>query len=531
MVCKIKKMNKLFLLIVLFSLLFIKPIEGITTFSNQTHSNGIDSNFPLKEDLNPTQILKNKLIENENSLFLLDESPSIVEQVPSTESQVGDIVYFNAIVDFDTYEYTIIEAQLMAIGEHSYVYLERERVTSSSTEEAEKWGDEFDNKIYSSNIEYFGHPDGDLGDIDGDPRVTIFLLDLGSQIAGYFDPVHEYSNTYYSVSNQREMLFINDILTADTSGFRVLAHEFQHLIHFNHDPYELWFIDEGCAELAAYINGYLDPNTNLTSFARDHFASNPHNSLLYWNYFSVGGYDVRIDYGGAYLFMFYIAEKYGAETVKDIVSNTLVGAEGIEESLKNNGQTISFNQLYLNWITALTIDEPSIEEGLYGFENIEFTITAYSSYSSFPTQDIKRHVFYGFNIAKIDNMTKNHLRFEIDHPGTSYGIGMSMIVKDTNGWSIYHDLKDESLSWVMNGTMVQKGYIITSIMSMTTPFISYYNWKNQMGLGFSTNLNYSMQEVDIEESPFDILQTPMIHNVIGLAVVAIFIIVVKRKKR
>ncbi len=453
------------------------------------------------EPRNPTQILKAKVSEDMKGLPLEEmrvETRSNVK--PESELEVGDIVVFRTIIDFSSspYLYANMEARLLAIGEHCYIFIEEARVlqdgSTTTTLKAEKWQNEFDNQIYPANVQYFGHPDGYLGDIDGDPKVTVLLRNIGYGIAGYFNPIHEFSETIYSDSNEREMVFIEYSLS-DNYGFGVLAHEFQHLIHFNHDMDELWFIDEGCAELAVYINGYLD-NSNLTYFADVFFRNNPQDSLLYWNYNSAGGKDVRIDYGGAYLFLFYLAEKYGDSFIRDIVDTLNQGAEGIESALSKNGYDLTFNQLYLNWVTALTIDNTEIAEGLYGFYNLEFTVTS-SSHTVDTTFPVFRkaieHVYYGFHIARITN-TPDIFIYEINKP-SMYTIGLSVLVEDSTGWSVFQQLKDSTnLIFPINGSSITTVYIISSIMSLNTPYVSP---NNQFGLGFKTNLDYSLIEAEL----------------------------------
>ncbi len=473
------------------------------TYVNLDRTEEMNTSNSLVQDLyeldpsNPTQILKAQVNKRMDSLKKQNKLPSTSS--PETLIKKSDELYqtidFWTIESFTTtsYNYIKVQAQLLAIGDFSYVYVATKNIDSAgfsgAKSKAETYRDHFETNIYPMNIQYFGHPDGYLGDIDGDPRVTIFLISLDGDVAGYFDPTHEYARTNSNpYSNERELVHVNfDYLTGN-QRFSVLTHEFQHLIHFNHDPYELWFVDEGCAELATYVTGYLS-NSNLTPFTNN-FKYNSQDSLLFWNYYSESGYDVTIDYGGAYLFMFYIAEKYGANTVKDIVSNTFVGAEGIGHSLNNNGHTISFNQLYLNWITALTIDEPSIDTGIYGFDNIDFKIMDYQLSESYPVSKETHHRYYGMSVSKMDNAPDNVI-FSIDTP-INYYLGTSVIVKNQTGFSITQEINSKDSSTIVksiNGTNIQTVYVVRSLMENKIPRVS---WNEQFGLGYYEYLSYSI---------------------------------------
>ncbi|MHA1260438.1 MAG: hypothetical protein ACTSRO_12550, partial [Candidatus Heimdallarchaeaceae archaeon] len=67
-------------------------------------------------------------------------------------------------------------------------------------------------------------------------------------------------------------------------------------------------------------------------------------------------------------------------------------------------------------------------------------------------------------------------------------LGYSIAIHDVNGWKIKQNLKSTAISDFLNGTVVDTAYVITSIMSSSTPSISY---NDQFGLGYSENLDYS----------------------------------------
>ncbi|MCE7738795.1 MAG: M48 family metallopeptidase [Candidatus Heimdallarchaeota archaeon] len=466
----------------------------IVLLGNSYATLGIDTEFNLEQNeyakvaydlfksdpTNPTQVLKYKYL-SENSQPVSD-LPKL--SVPVKTDVIDEVQDFWMIDSFESYPYTYVKrsAQLLAIGANSYVYILNSLISyhglSNARAKAEDWRDEFETTIYPNDVLYFGDPDGYLGDIDGDSHITILISDLDGGVAGYFDPNNEGTGP---TSNQREMVYVD----YDTT-YGVLAHEFQHLIHFNHDEDEFWWVDEGCAELAKYLNGY-DVTNNLTVFARDYFAHNVDDSLLYWNYESIGGKDVRIDYGGAYLFIFYLAEKYGVDAITFLVNETAGGALGVENALANVGYIIEFNDLFLNWATALYVDDTSFGGGLYGFTNLDIMMD-YELISTVPTSEInKLNRFYGLYVAKL-NSPPDYLMFEPTDPASTY-LGMSFAVHDMNGWTVTKSIQDTDIVEFLNGTLVDEVYIITSLMAATTPIIPVVN---QFGLGTTDYIDFTL---------------------------------------
>jgi hypothetical protein len=272
--------------------------------------------------------------------------------------------------------------------------------------------------------------------------------------------------------------------------YGVLAHEFQHLIHYNYDTAEFWWLDEGCAEFAKFLNGY-DTTNNLTSFASSYFATNPDDSLLYWNYYEDGGKNVRIDYGGAYMFVFYMAEKYGNDAIKDMVSSTSVGPVSVENALQGLGFMIDFNDLYLNWITALYVDDTSFGGGLYGYDNLDISMD-YTYVSTFPASITnKLNRYYGIHALKLDSPPDVQM-IEITPP-SSYSVGISIAVHNASGWTVKTSIQSVDIFDFIEGTLVDTVYVITSIMSSSTPTVpSNSPITDQFGLGYSDNLDYTI---------------------------------------
>ncbi|MFX1319399.1 MAG: hypothetical protein ACFE9D_12010 [Promethearchaeota archaeon] len=387
------------------------------------------------------------------------------------------------ICDFAISVFYEIGATLLSMGEYSLVFMENSCITELgelvAISRTETIRDEFDSTIYPRITDLAGHPNGTLGDIDGDPRIIILLANC----ANYYTERNELPFDY---SNLCEMIYLHYRIPT----MQVFAHEFHHLIWFNNEWDEPQFILEALAQYAMYYAGYLEPHNNLAPQVPA-YLSHPEDSLLYWNLYNEGGVSSVIDYGSAYLFAFYIAEKYGVDILRDLIKESTDGPPGIEAVLQTAGNDIMFNELYLNWITALTIDALGFCNNLYGFENLDAQITHYSSVGSLPFLNERIPLrYYGFHIHKIQFPTDN-ITVQITK-SSNETIGISIASHDAFGWHIYQELHDQEETLItknISGYQIDVAYIITSYMLNYTPTIIR---SDDIGLGPLTHFDISI---------------------------------------
>ena len=106
---------------------------------------------------------------------------------------------------------------------------------------------------------------------------------MGRTVAGYYSSADEYSRLANPYSNEREMFYVvlDGSMVPGSDWYEgVLAHEFQHMIHWADDRNEETWVNEGCSELSAYLNGYdpggfdgaflTDPDVQLTTWPELH---------------------------------------------------------------------------------------------------------------------------------------------------------------------------------------------------------------------------------------------------------------------
>ncbi|NOH00904.1 MAG: hypothetical protein HND47_02460 [Chloroflexi bacterium] len=176
-----------------------------------------------------------------------------VDVLPRTAGDRGEFWVHN----LDTNKNNRVTAVLQYVTQHAYFWVQDGVEVDSS--EVRALMESFENDIYPTTREFFGS-EWSPG-IDGDEHIYIlYARGLGSSIAGYFsssDSSHPLVNQY---SNAHEMFLFNADNTFLGSDFTygVLAHEFQHMIHWYNDLNETSWLNEGSSELASFINGF-DP--------------------------------------------------------------------------------------------------------------------------------------------------------------------------------------------------------------------------------------------------------------------------------
>ncbi len=420
------------------------------------------------------------LPEEEQITFLEENFVSNFEQ-PKEEisNEIQAYENFGDQEDFwtanlDTQEWFEVRATLLAVGAHCYIYMDNRTIVSmgqtQAIERCEILSSEFDSTVYPKNFELMGSPDGTLGDIDSDPRITVFLVE---GVGSYYLHHNELPGT--SNSNNREMVYVNSRMGLyNTIG--VMCHEANHLFLFNYDNNEATFCIEGLAEFSMYNAGYMSNSSfmqgemtlNVTMSA-SMYSNTPSVSLFFFD----ADYYSYASYGAGYIFMFYIAEKYGIEIIRDLISiAALDGPEAIEYVLSSHGYSISFNELFLDFITACTLDELGFQNDLYGFVNADFSINTKRPIYELPfsISNIK-HRYYNIEIQEIVEIVDN-FTLEIETPETPRSLGVVVAINDDHGWNITQLIltgDGTTAQLLCEGENITEAYLITSLIREGTP--------------------------------------------------------------
>lgn len=258
-------------------------------------------------------------------------------------------------------------AVLRKISRHCYLYVEEGKEFKDAA--LQNIADRFDNVIYKLDTETFGSEP--KPGIDNDERITILMVDVRDgwtpgkgYVGGYFFPLDCYSTNIFKYSNEREIIYLDCYPSNPEDPFYlgVIAHEFQHMIHFANDAKEGKWLNEGCAQLAFFVCGYDHPSQILS------YIANPAHAAALWN-------NTLEDYGAVYLLHYYIFQKYAGKTLADkknfyktLVASQTKDAESVDEVLKQSGAATTFEEIFKDWAVANLINRPDLGDGRYGYD-------------------------------------------------------------------------------------------------------------------------------------------------------------------
>jgi immune inhibitor A len=268
----------------------------------------------------------------------------------------------------DTNADSQVTATLRYITPHVYFWAENSLSFSSAEQnELRNLVETFENHIYPTDREFFGS-EWTPG-VDGDAHIYIlYTPGMGFSVAGYFSSANEYPPLVQEHSNAHEMF-----LVASSQGlgnqytYGVLAHEFQHLIHWHQDSNEGELLDEGFSELATFLNGYdtggfdhyyaLDPDINLTDWHGNTGNNDDH-------------------YGANFLFVTYFLDRFGEQATQALVRQPADGLESVDAVLKEigamdalTGKPVTADDFFLDWTIANYLQDGSVSDGRYVYHN------------------------------------------------------------------------------------------------------------------------------------------------------------------
>jgi Immune inhibitor A-like, MAM domain len=211
------------------------------------------------------------------------------------------------------------------VGAHSDIYIGWDNLASSpdslqqdqtiTADQVEYMGQEFDARIWESDVFHFGNYEArsPRPDIDG-KRAAIFVHNIRDD--AYWGPYRFYIAGYFS-SGLNDLLQLNAIFVdsynwKDRTGVNTttpslsylyegtVAHEFQHLIHSDVDANETDFINEGMAEIAMqFLYG-----SKVTASEIGEYLFYHRDSLTDWK-------GELFDYGDSCLWQDYLWERAG----------------------------------------------------------------------------------------------------------------------------------------------------------------------------------------------------------------------------
>ena len=285
---------------------------------------------------------------------------------PAQPLQVGDEQKFWTVND-DTDQHGQVQARLSYITDHLYFWIQDNVKVNQAN--LKTLCETFENKIYPTDRSFFGS-EWTPG-IDNDVHLYIlFTGGIGGRVAGYFSSADEIPPQAFPTSNAHEMFVMNaDSFTNLTDPFiyAVLAHEFQHMIHWYQDRNEESWMNEGFSELAAFLNGYgvgghdsafsTNPDLQLNDWPNDKNATLPH-------------------YGASFLYLDYLLDRLGPKVTQAVVAEQENGLTSIDKVLTEmkvadpaTHAPITADDLFVDWTLTNYLKDKSVGDGRFTYTN------------------------------------------------------------------------------------------------------------------------------------------------------------------
>lgn len=159
------------------------------------------------------------------------------------------------------------------------------------------------------------------------PLEFVFTDRLGPRLAGYFSPQDRLHLKISETSNGRRMVLINIDLALDGDQLtRLVAHELQHLLHWELDSNETAWMQEGFSAYAEQLLGpYRDPRSSA-------YLSEPDLQLNTW---PLEG-DPALHYGATSLLINYLDNRFGSEFISALARHPDDGLESLDSLIHDS---------------------------------------------------------------------------------------------------------------------------------------------------------------------------------------------------
>jgi immune inhibitor A len=419
----------------------------------------------------------------------LEGKCNIPETLPSGPFKVDDKQTF-WLTNTDNAKNFQVNATLKYVTDHAYFWVEDN--VSYNQKAAEKLLDTFETKIYPTDREFFGS-EWTPG-VDNDPHIYIVYARGIGGVNGYFGSGDEYHPDAKKYSNAHEMF----VFSADHAQLEVpytystLAHEFQHMIHWKQDRNEASWMNEGFAEVAAFLNGY---DVGGSDYA---YASDPDLQLTDW----VGDSndpDFGRHYGESFLFMTYFLDRFGEEASKALVKDQQNGMESIDNVLKSinatdktTGQPVTANDVFMDWAVTNYLLDGSVGDGRFVYHNYPDAPRVMDTESIYdcPTKLTSTVHQYGVDYIHFSCNGKYTLRFE----GSNI-VGLLPVDANSGKYAFWTNKGDES-----DMTLTREFDFSSASGALT---LKYHTWYD-----LEKDYDYVFVEASTDGKTWQILKTP-----------------------
>ena len=324
--------------------------------------------------LDQTESVSAKTLDTLNETLVPENDPyelacrlkglcDVSRTVPGKTYKVGDTEQF-WILNSDTAEHHQITATLLYITPHSYFWAEDGAFVDQKA--MKSLMDAFEEDIYPTDREFFGS-EANPG-VDGDPHIfVLYASDIGSNIAGYFNSSDSFNPLIKEFSNAHETYVLNT--SQDLSNeytYTTLAHEFVHMIQDAYDRNDATWINEGFAEVGAFLNKYYVGNADRF------YVQNPDLQLTDW--VDNTSPDFRAHYGQSFLYLTYFLDRFGEDATKALTVNPENDISSVDSTLSQlnitdplTGEVVTADDVFMDWAATLHLMNRNVGDGRYTY--------------------------------------------------------------------------------------------------------------------------------------------------------------------
>ncbi|HET7143687.1 MAG TPA: choice-of-anchor J domain-containing protein, partial [Anaerolineales bacterium] len=154
----------------------------------------------------------------------------------------------------------------------------------------------------------------------------------------------------------------------DEYAYGTLAHEFVHMIQWPTDRNDVSWINEGFAELGAFLNGYDIGGADY------YYAQSPDLQLNDWA--TNDSPDFGSHYGQSFLYLTYFLDRFGEKATKALTANPVNDLASVDDTLKTlnaidplTGKLMTADDVFMDWAAAMYLLDDTVGDGRYTYHN------------------------------------------------------------------------------------------------------------------------------------------------------------------
>ncbi|HSB01527.1 MAG TPA: hypothetical protein VLE49_12825 [Anaerolineales bacterium] len=393
------------------------------------------------------------------------------------------------ILNSDTTEHFQIDATLRYATPHSYFWVEDGTPVDEGNMKALM--DTFEEKIYPTDREFFGS-EANPG-VDGDPHIyVIYASSIGHNIAGYFSAYDSYNPLVRKYSNGHETYVLGTSQDlGDQYTYATLAHEFVHMIQNASDRNDVSWLNEGFAEVGAFLNGYDIGGADYI------YVQNPDMQLNTW--VDNSSPDFSAHYGQSFLYLTYFLDRFGEKASKALTDNTENDLISVDQTLADlnitdpqTGKVVTADDVFMDWAATLYLMDKSVGDGRYYYHNYPSAPRAQATetVSNCPQSLSDTVNQYGIDYYAINCAGNYTLHFS-----GSTAVGLLPVEAHSGNYQFWSNRGDES-----DMTLTREFDLTNAKGSVTMSFAMWYD--------LETDYDYVFLEASTDGKAWEALKTP-----------------------